>query len=50
MGTSEHPIEVDHIVPLTDGGSHCDPSNTQSLCKSCHSSKTARDKAARMVE
>lgn len=31
---------VDHIVPLKDGGTHAF-SNLQSLCRSCHSRKTA---------
>ena len=34
--------EVDHIVPLWDGGAD-DESNYQSLCKPCHSDKTARE-------
>ncbi|MDZ3745338.1 HNH endonuclease [Pseudoglutamicibacter cumminsii] len=33
--------EVDHIVPLEDGGTH-DEANLQALCKPCHSSKIAR--------
>ena len=37
--------EVDHIVPLEDGGAMFDEANLQGLCKSHHSSKTARDKA-----
>lgn len=32
--------DVDHIVPLADGGSSA-PENLQSLCHSCHSRKTA---------
>ena len=32
--------EVDHIVPLSRGGGN-DWDNLQSLCKSCHSRKTA---------
>lgn len=40
--------EVDHIVPRVDGGSDED-SNLQSLCKSCHSSKTRREINARRV-
>ncbi len=32
--------EVDHILPLAQGGTH-DRSNLQGLCHSCHSSKTA---------
>jgi 5-methylcytosine-specific restriction enzyme A len=34
--------EVDHIRPLARGGTH-DVENLQSLCKSCHSRKTARE-------
>jgi 5-methylcytosine-specific restriction protein A len=32
--------EVDHIVPLSDGGDNSFD-NLQALCKSCHSRKTA---------
>ena len=32
--------EVDHITPLKDGGTN-EMTNLQSLCKSCHSKKTA---------
>lgn len=34
--------EVDHIVPLSQGGSNSFD-NLQSLCKTCHSIKTARE-------
>lgn len=34
--------EVDHIIPLRNGGTHA-PDNLQSLCKSCHSKKTATE-------
>ena len=34
--------EVHHIVPLTQGGAH-DFYNLMSLCKSCHSTITARE-------
>ena len=34
--------EVDHILPLSQGGTH-DESNLQSLCKSCHSRKSAKE-------
>ena len=32
--------DVDHIVPLTQGGGN-EWTNLQALCKSCHSRKTA---------
>lgn len=35
--------EVDHIVPLEDGGTY-DDSNAQPLCKDCHKVKTAKDR------
>jgi hypothetical protein len=34
--------ELDHIVPLVDGGSH-EPSNLQTLCTPCHKKKTAQE-------
>jgi len=34
--------EVHHIIPLSQGGTHAF-SNLQALCKSCHSSITARE-------
>ena len=33
--------DVDHIVPLADGGTN-ERGNLQALCHSCHSRKTAR--------
>lgn len=35
--------DVDHITPLSRGGTN-DPANLQSLCHSCHSSKTGRER------
>src|SRR5882724_7505 len=35
-------LTVDHILPLSQGGSNW-PANLQFLCKSCNSSKRARD-------
>lgn len=32
--------EVDHVIPLSQGGTHA-MANLQSLCKKCHSTKTA---------
>ena len=34
--------EVDHIRPISRGGARLDLNNLQSLCKTCHSQKTAR--------
>ncbi len=39
--------EVDHIIPLSQGGTH-DEANLQSLCKPCHSRKTARESNQKM--
>lgn len=38
---------VDHIKAIEFGGDAFDSSNLQSLCKSCHESKTRRDEQAR---
>ena len=38
--------EVDHIVPIVDGGTH-EPGNLQPLCHNCHRVKTVRDRAGR---
>jgi len=35
--------EVDHIVPLVDGGDRLDQANLQATCRACHRSKTASD-------
>lgn len=35
--------DVDHRVPVEDGGPMWDYSNLQALCRSCHSRKTQRD-------
>lgn len=35
--------QVDHIIPISAGGEKFDPSNLQTLCASCHASKTRRD-------
>ena len=34
---------VDHITPLRQGGRPLDPMNLQTLCKSCHASKTNKE-------
>lgn len=36
--------DVDHIIPIAEGGSPYDEKNLQSLCKSCHAKKSNRDK------
>ena len=35
--------ELDHIKPVSQGGSFWDPANHQPLCKPCHSAKTMRE-------
>jgi len=44
-GTLTPATEVDHIVPLRDGGTNHE-SNLQPLCKSCHSKKTVKEDGA----
>ena len=41
--------EVDHIVPLIEGGGH-ELKNLQTLCTPCHKNKTAREAAARRAK
>lgn len=36
-------LEVDHIVPESEGGSSTDMSNLQLLCGSCHDAKTREE-------
>ena len=36
---------VDHVVPITMGGSPVDQKNLQSLCNSCHAKKSGRESA-----
>lgn len=43
-------LHVDHIQPLKAGGSKYDPNNLQTLCRSCHSIKTAEDLASGVYE
>lgn len=40
---------VDHIVELQDGGAPFDQSNLEAICGSCHSAKTAAERAKRMA-
>lgn len=30
---------TDHMIPLSAGGTNCDPANSQSLCKRCNTAK-----------
>ena len=41
-GCNEPATDVDHIVPLRQGGARLETNNLQSLCHSCHSRKTRR--------
>ena len=36
--------EVDHIIPLDQGGERLNENNLQTLCRRCHAIKTHRDK------
>ena len=42
-------IEVDHKVPLIDGGADIE-SNVWAICKGCHHQKTAREATARAAQ
>lgn len=44
MCKSENKLVIDHIRPLSMGGSNC-KNNVQLLCGSCNSAKTSIDKA-----
>jgi len=33
-------VEVDHIIPIAEGGAELEDSNLQTLCKPCHTRKT----------
>ena len=46
-GRIGHAVDLDHIIPLIDGGKD-DESNYQTLCRvPCHADKTAREARAR---
>ena len=42
-GTAEA-MHVDHIVPLSRGGSRLDMDNLQPICVACHATKTGTEK------
>jgi 5-methylcytosine-specific restriction endonuclease McrA len=45
-GRVHHTNEIDHDVPLEQGGSH-DDANLRIRCRECHKAKTAREQRAR---
>ena len=47
-GKSEKTMIVDHIQELKDGGEPYSYDNLQTLCKSCHNIKTAKEKQRRV--
>ena len=36
-------LECDHVIPLERSGDPWDPDNPQTLCRSCHISKTRQE-------
>ena len=42
-GTESVKTHLDHIIPVSSGGSMWDTRNHQTLCSSCHSRKTKRE-------
>lgn len=42
-GITERAIDVDHKIPMDQGGERLDPDNLQSLCKACHGKKTRKE-------
>ena len=47
-GRSEKSMIVDHIKEIKDGGEPYSYDNLQTLCKSCHNIKTAKEKQRRV--
>lgn len=47
LGRLREATQVDHIVPLSEGGEPYEPSNLQSLCIHCHARKTAEENRER---
>ena len=39
--------EIDHVMPVEDGGAEWDMANLQTLCRDCHFKKTASENGAR---
>jgi 5-methylcytosine-specific restriction protein A len=42
-GVTQLAQELDHRVPLSQGGARLDPANLQPLCRVCHARKTANE-------
>ena len=42
-------LEVDHIIPLGEGGAYYDPNNLQCLCRPCHFKKSAAELQERLA-
>lgn len=42
-GTVKEGTDVDHITPIRLGGEVYDENNLQTLCKSCHNRKSAKE-------
>jgi 5-methylcytosine-specific restriction protein A len=40
---TKKPPEIDHIQPVSEGGSYTDIDNLQCLCSRCHKKKTAKE-------
>ena len=43
VGDVEKAVYADHILPILAGGDAWSMENLQSLCKTCHAKKSARD-------
>ena len=41
-------LEVDHIIPLEDGGELYELSALQSLCRGCHLAKSKRERSVKL--
>lgn len=48
-GCTQAANEVDHILPIEQGGEVVSDANTQCLCKPCHSKKTRMERSRTQV-